>query len=394
VVTGTLPAGRIEVGDELVVAPSGSRVRVRGLQSLGRERASVDAVARVAVNLRGVDAHELHRGDALLAPGRFSPRRLIDARLDGDRVHDLPGEVMLHIGSAAISAGVRALGTDTLRLMLHQPLPLRIGDRGLLRDPGRHRILGGLTVLDVAPPSLRRRGAAAARARVLDALTGVPDEGSELRRRRVARRTDLARMGVRVARPPRAGDWLVDDEHWAGLVARLPDVVDGWVRAHPLESGPPLDVVRRALDLPDLALVSPLVTAPLAVRDGRVVRPEQQSILPPRIAAAVDQVRQDLADNPFGAPEASRLAQLGLGPREIAAGVRAGSLLLVADGIVLLPTSISDATSVLAGLRQPFTVSEAKSALKTTRRVAVPLLELLDRRGLTRRLPDSRRLLV
>jgi selenocysteine-specific elongation factor len=46
---------------------------------------------------------------------------------------------------------------------------------------------------------------------------------------------------------------------------------------------------------------------------------------------------------------------------------------------------------VLAALAQPFTLSEAKQALRTTRRVAVPLLELLDRRRLTERLSDDRR---
>src|SRR3954454_22186162 len=53
VVTGTLAAGTLRVGDELEHA--GRRVTVRGLQSLGADRQEVAAVARVAVNLRGVD---------------------------------------------------------------------------------------------------------------------------------------------------------------------------------------------------------------------------------------------------------------------------------------------------------------------------------------------------
>jgi selenocysteine-specific elongation factor len=109
------------------------------------------------------------------------------------------------------------------------------------------------------------------------------------------------------------------------------------------------------------------------------------------VARAVEGVRADLAGRPFHAPEAGRLAELGLGPRELAAAVRAGALLRVADGIVLLPDALEEAAAVLAGVPQPFTLSEARRALGTTRRVAVPLLELLDRRGATRRLPDDRR---
>ena len=105
----------------------------------------------------------------------------------------------------------------------------------------------------------------------------------------------------------------------------------------------------------------------------------------------MDAVRADLAAAPFAAPEAHRLAELGLGRRELAAAVRAGALLRVADGIYLLPGADDRAAELLAGLPQPFTLSEARRALGTTRRVAVPLLELLDRRGLTERLPDDRR---
>jgi selenocysteine-specific elongation factor len=44
-------------------------------------------------------------------------------------------------------------------------------------------------------------------------------------------------------------------------------------------------------------------------------------------------------------------------------------------------------------LPQPFTASQARQAWQTTRRVAIPLLEYLDRAGVTRRLPDDRRTL-
>jgi selenocysteine-specific elongation factor len=59
--------------------------------------------------------------------------------------------------------------------------------------------------------------------------------------------------------------------------------------------------------------------------------------------------------------------------------------------VILRADAPQRAVPVLAGLPQPFTVSEARRALDTSRRVAVPLLELLDRRGVTRHLPDDRR---
>ncbi|MDM4719105.1 selenocysteine-specific translation elongation factor [Micromonospora sp. WMMA1363] len=393
VVTGTLGAGRIAVGEELELAATGEPVRVRGLQALGVARGEVAAVARVAVNLRGISRERLGRGDALLTPGRFGRTDLLDVRVTGDLAADLPATLTLHAGSAAVSARVRPLGPDTVRLRLARPLPLLVGDRALLRDPGHHHVAGGVTVLDVAPPPLRRRGAAVARAAVLATVDGRPDLPGELRRRGLVSAGDLTRMGVVPAGRPVTGQWLADPEHWRRLGLRLAAEVDRHARAHPLDPGAPVELLRQRLDLPDRTLVAALVQPPLRLDAGRVTAGSADA-LPEPVARAVARARAAYAPHPFRAPGAERLAELGLGPREIGAAVRAGALLRLADNVVLLPGAIDDAVRVLAGLPQPFTLSTARQALDTTRRVAVPLLELLDRRGVTRRLSDDMRVVV
>ncbi|GAA3782208.1 selenocysteine-specific translation elongation factor [Micromonospora maritima] len=393
VVTGTLGGGRLRVGDALELAGSGEPVRVRGLHSLGAARPHVDAVARVAVNLRGLPRERVGRGDALLSPGRFGRTDLLDVRLAGDPAADLPATLTLHLGSAAVPVRVRPLGPDTVRLRLARPLPLLIGDRALLRDPGRHHVAGGVTVLDVDPPPLRRRGAAVARAAVLAGLDGRPDPAGEVRRRRLVRAGQLTRMGVPATAAPVAGDWLADPDHWRDLGRRLVEEVARYAEEHPLAAGAPVDALRHRLGLPDRALVTALLRPPLRLRDGLVTAAPADT-LPEPVARAVARVRAEYGDRPFQAPEAHRLADLGLGPREIGAAVRAGALLRLAENVVLLPGAPDDAVRVLAGLPQPFTLSAARQALGTTRRVAVPLLELLDRRGATRRLPDDARQVV
>ncbi|QLQ35959.1 selenocysteine-specific translation elongation factor [Micromonospora robiginosa] len=393
VVTGTLGGGRLRVGDALELADTGEPVRVRGLHALGEARAEVDAVARVAVNLRGLPRDRVGRGDALLRPGRFGRTDLLDVRLTGDPAADLPATLMLHVGSAAVPARVRPLGVDTVRLRLARPLPLLIGDRALLRDPGRRHVAGGVTVLDVDPPPLRRRGAAAARADVLAGMDGRPDPAGELRRRRLVRAGQLTRMGVPPTATPVAGDWLADPEHWRELGRRLTEEVTRHAAAHPLAAGVPVDALRHRLGLPDRALVTALLRPPLRLRDGLVTAASAPT-LPDPVARAVERVRSEYGDRPFQAPETHHLAGLGLGPKEIGAAVRAGALLRLAENVVLLPGAPDDAVRVLAGLPQPFTLSAARQALGTTRRVAVPLLELLDRRGVTRRLPDDAREVV
>jgi selenocysteine-specific elongation factor len=99
----------------------------------------------------------------------------------------------------------------------------------------------------------------------------------------------------------------------------------------------------------------------------------------------VRKIEEWLAAEPFRAPEADELAELKLGPRELAAAARAGRLTRIADGVVLGADALDQAAGVLATLPQPFTVSEARRALGTSRRVAVPLLEQLDARRVTKR---------
>ena len=391
VVTGTLGAGVLRTGDELRL---GDRtVRVRGLQSLGRPVDEVAAVARVAVNLRGVERSEVARGDALLTPGAWVATSGVDVRLSADP-RALPTSLVLHVGSTAVAARVRPLGDDTARLQLHAPLPLRAGDRALLRDPGAQSVAAGVLVLDVDPPALRRRGAAAGRAADLVGAGAVPDLATEVGRRAAVRRADLVALGVPLDDLSDVlvqGEWLVDPARWQAWAAALGAAVDAHAAAAPLEGGLPAEAARRTVDLPDLRLLAPLVQAAgLEAAAGRVRRPGMTVDLGPA-ERSVAQLEERLRADPFAAPEGPELDVLRLGARELAAAERAGRLLRLRDDVVLLPDAPARAMRVLAGLEQPFTLSLARQALGTTRRVAVPLLEHLDGRGWTRRLDGSLR---
>jgi selenocysteine-specific elongation factor len=385
VVTGTLPAGTVRSGGELLL--DGRPVRVRALQTLKEDVREAGGVARVAINLRGVERDDVARGMAL-TDGGWTVTDLVDVRVAG--AGRLPREPVVHIGSAAVPVRLRPLGDDAARLTLARPLPLHLGDRLLLRDPGARRVVRA-DVLDVRPPGLRRRGAAAARARELAA--GVPDEAGLLRRYGLIRRSELAAMGVTPESAPVAGEWLADPEHWRSLARRLAEEAGRHAAADPLDPGLPVEAARALLDLPDRRLIGALARPPLRVGGGRV-HAGGAAGLPGPVADAVRRLRAELDEHPFQAPEAGRLAELGLTGRALGAAVRAGALLKVADGIVLLPGADAEAARVLATLPQPFTVSEARRALGTSRRVAVPLLEHLDRRGLTRRGDDARRRLT
>ncbi len=170
VVTGTLAQGTIAVGDRLEL--DGESVRVRGLESLEVARDRVSGVARVAVDLGGRAPEGIRRGRALVAPGSHPLTDTVDVELRGEGAP--PERPVLHVGSASQEARVRPLADDLVRLRLGEPLPLRAGDRAVLRDPGS-RAVWGVRVLDPAPPPLTRRGDAARRALVLSGHAPLPE---------------------------------------------------------------------------------------------------------------------------------------------------------------------------------------------------------------------------
>lgn len=392
IVTGTLPAGTVTRGDTLVCGDE--RLTVRGVQTLTRDVESVSGPARVSLRL-GSAPPTLRRGSALVTPGAWEPSRVVDVRITGGS--DLPAEPMLHVGSAAVPCRVRPLGTADevwlARLTLDDKLPWHVGDRAVLRDPGRRQVWG-CRVLDPAPPKLTRRGDALRRAEVLAAAPEAPELSAELARRGVARVDRLRRLGVpaedvATARRELGSDWIVDPGFAAAARTRLGALVDQHAAAHPLQGGIALADAARRLGLPDAELVSRLLQPPLVHEGGRIRRGSAQ--IPAEYDAPLQRLEELLSAYPFRAPEADTLAELGLHRRLLAAAAKAGRVLRLSDVVVLLPGADRDAAELLATLPQPFTTSEARQRLETSRRVVLPLLSHLDKSGLTRRLPDDRR---
>ena len=226
-------------------------LRVRGVQSLGAPATQVSGVARVALNLRGVSARELGRGMALVHAGRWTLASVIDVRLthvppgrQPSGTMRLPSRLTLHIGAARAVARVRMLGGRAARLSLDHPLPLHVGDRVLLRDPGAAadratgRPVFGATVLDVSPPRLRGNGAAAAAERELASWPEPPTAPDLLRRHRLLRASMASAMGLSDLPPPVSGEWLADPAHWQRLRQRLAAAVAAHAARDPLARRP------------------------------------------------------------------------------------------------------------------------------------------------------------
>jgi selenocysteine-specific elongation factor len=406
VVTGTLVRGVLRSGEAVEVLPVDggvARATMRTLQVHGAPVDEARAPARVAVAIRHERRVAIDRGAVLATPGAQRPTRALVVRVTV--VGDLAprGEVTVHAGAAKVAGVARVLERDgqeaLVRIALARPLATYPDDRVVLRRPdlpARRTVAGG-HVVDPHPRGRSARAIAAAQT-LDDRVLALVDAGAD--RDELARRTSwgsgweaaverLVRSGVlrdlegtlvRAGRVEAAADAIV-----ARLAERHAD--------RPERSGVPLAEV--ATDVAARAALEGLGASGRVVIDGGFAR------LPDHGAAA----------SPLAAQIARELARAGLAPpsegevlRAVGAEARAfrdalddlkrrgrvhaiGGHLFDAAAVRDLETRVRAHFAGSPELR-PADLKALCGGL--SRKYAIPLLEWLDRQGVTRRVGERR----
>src|SRR6185503_11229340 len=208
VVTGTVHAGEIRVGDQLLLTPSGLEARVRSLHAQNRAAEVGRAGERCALNLSGarLSKEAVRRGDWVVSPELHAPTDRLDVRLKllasepGPLRHWSP--VHVHVGSAHVMGRVALLQGDSMapgqsgmaQLVLEEKVGALAGDRVILRDPSATRTLAGASVIDPFGPPRNRR--APRRLAELAALDGGDAEALSELLRLEAGFVDTAKFGL------------------------------------------------------------------------------------------------------------------------------------------------------------------------------------------------------
>ena len=440
VVTGTLSGGSLRADGEAELLPSGRRVRVRGLQGHGRPLEVATPARRVAVNLAGVATGQVGRGDMLVLAGQWAATGTVDCRLRCLAGASAPlrgrGAYLVYAGAAETAARlqpidaaeVRPGGDALVRLHLERPMVLDVFEPLVLRDSGRDETVGGGLVLDPFPPAaVRGTAARVRRTEELEAREAAGRDGlleRVLAERAVVPLSDLPRLAaIAPDRLPAAlaawstggsGGGVVRSrtlawtrEAWEAAGAAVLEAVEGQHRDDPSAPGLPAQAARAAASRPadparpgwPASAGTEVVEALLA--DGRLVadgptlrRPGHGVRLDPAQRALRARVEAALAEAGVGLLGDAALAELGADRKATALLVRLGVLVAVAPGGYLGRSTLVAAVATLRRSfpdSRPFAATEAKEALGTTRRTAIPLLEHLDRTGVTFRQGDLRR---
>ena len=419
VVTGTLWSGILATGDTVEVHPERQHLRIRGLQVHGKGVPEAHAGQRTAVNLAGIEAHQLCRGFVITRKDTFDGTTLFDCAVDwlepkyAQRTRQ---SLHLFIATSDVMADVRLLGPignnrTFTRISVRERLITLPGDRFVLRTGSA--TVGGGGVLDAFPPvRLKRAGTV----RRLQALEGSdPDVRLELlinesTRGRTAsnlsRETGWTREDIeqRARKNPNlliveGGDRVVS-RLWVERKQR--EILD-WLKdfhsTHESLAGAPLHQLRTAtMSVFEPSLAEFLVkgipqivvhgeTAALASHRAKLAPDDlkfrehlermyrEAGFQPPAYADAIAALKPDV--------NRSRAAFEAL--------IKEKKLVRISQEFVFHADVLGHlSNSLKAHKGRSFTVPEFKEWTQISRKYAIPLLEFLDREHVTRRDGDRR----
>jgi selenocysteine-specific elongation factor len=431
VVTGTLAGGTLQRGQSVAIHPAGHQVRIRRIQSHGRDVEASGPGTRTALNLVDVDAGDgIRRGDVIALPGLGGSSDCLDVMLeispraarplkDGVRVrvHYGSGSVPAHV---ALGSGkeLQVGGREPAQLRLESPVFVFAGDHMTIRDWSGQQTLAGAVVLD--PDASRRAFRSRERQMWLARVARSLDDPAQFVAALVARDTvvrpssDFAktRFGqqeidaaaaqlIRSETAVMAENVLADANTWTRAVQRVAELVDEAHHAYPEHAGLALTELRNTVnrEFPFEGLFDALIASACErgyTRSGSTIqRIGHRAQLPEPLRAAGHALRQRLATHPLDPPERKQLAPDPLSQRALRFLIATGEAVEIGSDLVMSAASVEQALAqVRAFIRQhgPATVSELRQTVGATRRVAVPLLEYFDRTFVTLRQGDKRSL--
>lgn len=430
VVTGTLSGGRLARGEKISLQPQNASARIRALQSHNLPQESVPPGTRVALNLPDVRLEEIPRGTLITTATECFASRSIDlllrrsarTQLTASRPLKSGSFVQVHYGSARQPARIRLLdqlevlaGEEAIaRLFFQAPLFAFIGDRLILRDSSARQTIAGGIVLD--PEADKTRFHSSAQRIFLRQRAARPNDLSVLLRTQLRR--DGSASAARLLLPSafsreeivmaikemsetkhlfRRDKFLADPAWWRALVGRAGKAIDAAHAARPNEIGLELTQLRAALAIDDPhlfdVLVGELSDHGFTSAGNAIRRSTHQPSLPPRLEAAGAEIRAALAMHPFDPPPRKQLIRDAAAQETLRFLCQSGEVLLLSEEVMLSATAFAELKARVAQAlrdRGTATTSELRQSLATTRRVLVPLLEHLDRIGLTTRQGDRR----
>mgnify|MGYP003320563143 FL=1 len=427
VVTGTVVEGQCAVEDELVLGSDATPVRVRNLHVQNQPALTARLGDRTAMNLAGVDADQIKRGDWITRNTVRLPTTNITVQLSV--LPDFPRKVRHrspihiyhatshHLGRVALlESNAADPGSGQLAdLLVESEMHVKVGDSLIIRDHDLGRTMGGGLVVALDEPNARRRGPAR-----LDMLTRLqlasiqldpsksllalcaqrPVHFDRFRRSWNLTESDAERLR---SLPPLTfkNDFVLHEEYLStqtkALTARLEEHHRLVSDSEGIELESLATLIGQPIDASRIVLACAVDDGAIKLRSGRYALSGHQADIPAAVVALFEQVKPllDQAQPPSSGDLAKQLGiPLSKLEKEIPSLVKFRLCIQISTNRYYLPDQIAQLTQTAIDLAEHdnFTVRAFRDSTGVGRNIVVEILEYFDRKGFTRRSGDSRQI--
>ena len=432
VVTGTIIAGQVAVGDQVVISPLGRPARVRGIHAQNRQAQLGFAGQRCALNLAGdgISKDQIHRGDMILDPRLHAPTDRIDAYLTvlDSEPKSIGTWFPARLHSHAVEAGARIvpLGEPLapgemgpVQIVLDRPIAAAVGDRFILRDVSASRTIGGGAFLDLRAPARKRR--TPQRLALIDAAAN-PDPAAALAAMAQIAPVELpgflrdhgveastAQTILHAAGLELIGNLALPKSVMADLAAQIHNALSQFHEENPDLSGLGSEKLRLQLSPrlpkePFLALLHQQAQVGTLVLDGAFIRlPGHEVRLSPEDDALWQRIApQLLGEMRFRPPRVRDFAtEFGADERDVRRVMKLSQKLGRTDQIAHDHFFAREVTAQMVAIitdvaeHSPdgwFNAAAFRDRVMNGRKVAIEILDFFDRNGVTLRRGDLRRI--
>ena len=416
VVTGYMARGAVETYQDAEIVPGRLKVKIRSIQSHDETVATAERGMRVAMNITGVSLDDIPRGVVIGAPGAVAETMVSDMKLEWLDEPKHAMDVRVAIGTADAIGRLFLNDNDAslAQVRFKEVVAAAKGEPVIIRRHSPASLLGGGTVI-VAEGEVRRKKDVV---RYVDlanieegVLAAIHEDPNGVSTQEICRLIGLSQQQLgdhfeRLIREKKiigfAGIWYQPYIFLTQANLFLRTLKEMHDRS-PMSLFQPRELVvqrigRNWTGKPLERILAKLVELGKLEVDGtRVKLAEFNIALNPKQEAFISRIESEMDKSFINIPYPSEIAsKIGVPVQAVeemmSTAARAGRIVKIGDTLYYTQNQMAKIKTAVADFAKgkPFTASEVKEALQTSRKYIIPILEHLDAMGFTERIDDRR----
>ena len=432
VITGTTHGGGFSKGQKVIIQPQGTETTIRSIQNHNSQLDNCKSGMRTALNipdieiLKGKSKEGIRRGDTITIADLGTPSRRVHVEVHvSERATKIQTikhaqRVRFHHFSTTISGKILFFENSNLEkgnkqiaeIRLDRPVFTFAGDRFVLRDWSKQFTIGGGIILDSAPP--KRSYRTEKQRNFLLMRASNPNEFTThlnsllTRDHYIKSNTPLSQSSFSKSVIEHAienndavvsGNFIIDKKWWSEINEIAGNRIKTIHEKHPELPGIDISQLRtfmkkRVFDSKLFEfLIDQLCKSGFTKKDTILSIDSHKASLPNYLTSSGKKIISLLDANPLEPPNPKEIINSENDEAALKFLLQTNEAIQLDEKVILLSKNYNEAVDKIRSYitqNGPATAADLRKALSSTRRVIIPLLEHLDKEGITFRSGDTR----